>query len=412
MKKWIVLLLVFTIYTLSSCANSSEDVQLDPYGYQSGTDMQFFQYSSLSKLTKIQEFKNGCYVYHDGFVYTLDITAQTILPVCSKVNCLHDKEKDPERRKACHAFVSDNKDIHEVSLMLYQDRIFIFIDVLADEESAFGQGASIIEMAADGSSREVIWKVSGASISFPIQHRGYIYYARNTYTVTDDNVSAGLTYQRLNINERNPKPETIYELSKDRKGEGYDMIWAYGKYVYFYCGYTDAEGFHDPCFTYDTETQQLIEDPDIQEDHCCYQGKIYYHPFVGNDYSEVDVFCIDIKNPSLKPERVISGIQQGFNIVSDERYLYLENSIMVTFGNEEVKYFWAYDNDMNLVDFFTVPDTFTDSLMPPIGGKDYQYQIFDDPESGAWGIYVFDKSKIGTLHGMPYPQERIVYGDT
>ncbi len=76
---------------------------------------------------------------------------------------------------------------------------------------------------------------------------------------------------------------------------------------------------------------------------------------------------------------------------------------------------------MTLIDEFTLPDTMKNTKYPqepPIGGEKYQYLVFEevekDEETGEvknleWGLYIWDKSSIGTLHGKPYEQTKIVY---
>ena len=49
------------------------------------------------------------------------------------------------------------------------------------------------------------------------------------------------------------------------------------------------------------------------------------------------------------------------------------------------------------------------TIGPPVGGEKYQYLVFDDEENCEWGLYIWDKSEIGTLHGKPYTQKKVVY---
>ncbi|MBR4164171.1 MAG: hypothetical protein IKR11_11665, partial [Solobacterium sp.] len=379
--------------------------------------MQYFYITYSNKISRIQGHENGCYFYHDGFLYSLDLNKKMIQPVCSRANCLHDSESDPERRKACHAFVSD-QDPDVVSLMLYQDQLFVCIDRLSGRQTygtvdrlSYGH-SSIIRIASDGSSRELFYENEDIQIDITMLHRGYIYFQCKTFVLSDDSISSKDSIQRLNVQKKEPKPETVYALSEDQHLEGYGSVFqAYGKYVYFDYAYFDQNGHHDSTFIYDTETGEVNETDTLNyggAPPCFYNGKLYCHAYVrgkGNN-EETDIYCLGLDGTNS--ETMMKNIPQGKVLLSDGKYLYLENGWMVLDGDEEVKRFWVYDQDMNLVDELAVPDTYLGTFTPPVGGTDYQYQIFDDSENGAWGIYVFDKSKIGTLHGAPYPQEKIV----
>ena len=67
--------------------------------YNAETDMQYFYKGDSIGTAKIQETADGCYLYHQGFVYHYENQSQKIEPLCCKLNCLHDREKDPEKLK-------------------------------------------------------------------------------------------------------------------------------------------------------------------------------------------------------------------------------------------------------------------------------------------------------------------------
>ena len=84
---------------VSSCGLSTSVP--DSMEYLPGTDMQYFQVTETNKTSLIQETDSGCYLYHDRFIYYLDREAETITPLCTKANCLHDRENDTEKRALC-----------------------------------------------------------------------------------------------------------------------------------------------------------------------------------------------------------------------------------------------------------------------------------------------------------------------
>ena len=153
--------MTIVVMFMSSCDSHTAGISLDPFEYQQGTDMQYFHISYSSKISRIQDHKNGCCFYHDGFLYSCDVKQKTIIPVCSKANCLHDRESDPVRRKACHAFVSDqNPDV--VSVMLYQDQVFICIDRLSGRQT-YGT----VDRLTDGHS---LWLISITAVRIFLQY--------------------------------------------------------------------------------------------------------------------------------------------------------------------------------------------------------------------------------------------------
>ncbi len=126
-----------------------------------------------------------------------------------------------------------------------------------------------------------------------------------------------------------------------------------------------------------------------------------------DDRFETSVYRMDVDGTNR--EDVIESVPNGSLLMSDGKYLYRNNAWEhYSFPEEEFRY-WVYDQDMNLIDEFVSPETGGSLLGSPIGGSGYQYLLFDD-ENGQWGLYVWDKSSIGSLHGAPYTQEKIIYG--
>ena len=89
-------LIILSSLLISSCGKNSAETLDD--SYHAGTDFQFFQISDGGGIwPKVQETENGCVFVHDDFVYMFDQKSEVIMPLCSLVNCLHDKETDMEK---------------------------------------------------------------------------------------------------------------------------------------------------------------------------------------------------------------------------------------------------------------------------------------------------------------------------
>lgn len=176
---------------------------------------------------------------------------------------------------------------------------------------------------------------------------------------------------------------------------------AYGKYVYF------DEG---NLFAYNTEDGSITDCGENYGNYAFFEGKLLYQTYNSDEGSSFKSPVIRSELDNSNPTEMLTDIPQGYYVSADQKYIYLNNAPMVTWGTETTKQFWVYDENWKLVDEFTVPDTDTSYLDPPIGGSDYQYEIFDDPDTGEWGLLVWDKSKIGSYNGAAFEQQRIVYG--
>ena len=107
---------------------------------------------------------------------------------------------------------------------------------------------------------------------------------------------------------------------------------------------------------------------------------------------------------------VISGLYEEFSIQTDGRYLYIDDSAYKMLEDPESDiHVQVYDENMEPVDEYIIPETKSYPMGGPVGGEKYQYLLFDDGETGEWGLYIWDKSEIGTLHGKPYTQQKVVY---
>ena len=76
-----------------------------PDTYVEGSDYQYMQLESKRFFMKQSQGSKGLYVLHGNYIYFLDESSDTILPLCNKADCLHDKETDPEKYSYCNACV-------------------------------------------------------------------------------------------------------------------------------------------------------------------------------------------------------------------------------------------------------------------------------------------------------------------
>ena len=401
---------VIACVVLGGCFLTNPMKGANPEGYDFETDLQYYQLREAIKVTRVQNCDGGCYLYHNGFVYKADVKSGEITPLCDKANCLHDQETNPEKRSQCNACVVDG-DAPGVSLMLQKDKLYVCVGphggiTVGGEKNPF---STVMQIAQNGHSKEMLYENMDGEMSLVMAHRGYIYYFVQAFSAGDQGITTKLSVQRLSISRKNNEPETVFSVPDGYHDLGYGFLQAYGKYVYFDLDYTDDSGAHSSLFIYDTESGEITEHEGLGHPSF-YNGKLYFKDYNSNEGDDfpTEVYRTDLQGENR--ETVFEDIPQGYYVVGDEQYLYLNNAILVTWGDLTEKQYWVYDKDLKPVDQFTVPDTDTSYLDPPIGGTDYQYEIFDDPDTGEWGVLVWDKSKIGSYHGAAYEQERIVYG--
>lgn len=89
MRKWAITgLLVLLAAMLSGCgAGEAADT------YVEGSDYQYMQWVNGMFFPKVQQTEDGCYFLYEGYLYYLDEQTDTILPLCSKADCLHEQEQ-------------------------------------------------------------------------------------------------------------------------------------------------------------------------------------------------------------------------------------------------------------------------------------------------------------------------------
>ena len=405
-----ILILVMLLFHLVSCGNERDRVTLD--GYNPGTDAQFFQTNNWYPYALIQETENGCFLYHNQFVYVYNREAGTTLPLCNKPNCLHDKETDSEKLKECVAYLEDLRSHDTVTLMLYKDSLYVCYPTTKGLSLEAKNPYTIVRLSCEGSSKEEIF--TRDSIDFPILHRGYIYYISSKYKIDDKQkemttIASELKCYRIYIEDKKPKEEIFF--APDETMPGYTSMSAFGNYIFLSFDY--SSGTVD--YRYDIQ-KNIVEKFQPEKENpsriIMFQGCLYMSFYDDNDpiNSGKTLYRTNWKGNEAVP--ALTESYEEFQIQTDDQFLYVDNSThkLLDDPNAELKV-KVYDKDFNLIDEYTVPDSEIYSLGAPIGGTKYQYMIFDDEDAGEWGLYIWDKSEIGTLHGKPYTQQKVVYQD-
>ena len=262
-----------------------------------GTDQQFYMVSNFVVKPKIQETEDGCVLCHDDFIYYYNANSNIFMPLCSKGNCLHDHERDSEKRKACHAFLEDF-DGEDVSLMLYRDGLYIAYsrkttDLAEDRYCVY-------RIALDGSSKEAIF-TSQALIN-PAVHRGYLYYIRQEYSADPDMLMEQLCFCRRNLENSRHEEEIVFT---PEKGHGATAIRAYGKYVYLTT--LRKNGAEMITSFYDTEAKTVTDMPSDFRVYTALGGNTFYFGKEGEQGTK-DLYRCDFKGERMNTKYKKGGM--------------------------------------------------------------------------------------------------------
>ena len=404
MKK-IVFLTLICCLALASCGKTVPDSSVSyasesiPGGYTHGTDWQYFQASEGLWYPKIQETEKGCFFYYDHFVYFYDAKNDVIMPLCSKNNCLHDKETNRSKRQECNAYI-DSIVGDDITLMLYEDNVYACYQ-WHGEKTDFENPWTLIRIKADGSARDEVTFLD--LIQDPLIHRGYLYYYKMQLEAPVNGRINGAVYLfcRMKL-EGAHKEEVLFDPGE--KG-GVSQIKAYGDQIFF----KQILSGDSRTFVYHIKTG-TVEETEIDGTLVIYRGELYTIPY---DLKKSQETLSSIRHTDVlgkNQESVIDNTAQGCLMGSDSRYLYVNNTMLNYFDPEIETCFRVYDQELKLIDEFTLPEADTPTIDLPVGGDKYQYQVFEDYETGEWGLKIWDKSSVGTLKGKAYTQKKVVGG--
>ena len=373
--------------------------------YHFDTDFQYYMTSPAVIAPKVQETGSGCVMVHNGFVYTY-LQGGSIVPLCSKVNCIHDREPDPDKRRECHACLDDamidSDGTTYAYLMAYKDSLYVVYDAETGIDSKGDH--CLARLHLDGSSKEVLLK--GQSMECPLIHRGYLYYFTLEYAADSDGIKYKASFHRMNIEKSILKDECLFN---DGRQHGFTGLRAYGSYIWFMM----VNGGDILSQVYDIRTGTIIP-TDLQTDgYQMYQDKLYRmrHEKLEDNTSSLNISEMDITGKPGKT--VLTGIEPGSTLQGDKNYIYISDAENQWEHPETEEVYKVYDKNFNLVDSYRMPnigDRYISAV--PVGGENYQYLLYTGNEAGKWGLLIFDKKEIGSIKGELCPYNILWYGET
>ncbi|MBQ1378170.1 MAG: hypothetical protein IIY77_09380, partial [Lachnospiraceae bacterium] len=359
-KRKMAAIFIILLGFLCSCGRGSIAAE---ERYNPGTDYQYFQAADSSGLyPKIQETEEGCFLYHDQFIYRYE-QGGNIVPLCSKINCLHDKEANIENRTECNAYLDHIlAGNNQISLMRYKDSLYVCYprsDVNADTSLTF----SLYCIAADGSSKDEVFRCP--DVAYPLIHRGYMYYYTEVYSLEDRDPESEteIVFQeelhQLSIEDRKYKDKVIM---KPKDAKGFSKLSAYGNHVYFSFDYYSPEGI--VLLAYNTQTENVEETKLGTSRLTLYQDKYYLIPGSQNKdlYDQQGVYISDYLGNT--EEEVIRELEKDLYLVNDGKYLYINNGFRHFLDPEEEITYQIYDSSFKMIDEFTLPDSIKNTQFP------------------------------------------------
>lgn len=390
---------------ISACILFSSCGKNLPNTYVEGSDYQYMQVGSMDFASHKQKGENGYYFLFNNYIYYLDEETDTLLPLCNKADCLHDKETDPEKYDDCNAYAGKYYDASSDSGIAYCNGYIYYY-----YESMSGP-STLYRISADGSKREEIYQWDeDISVAYWIIHRDVLYYKEVAYSfaVSSDGVNTTgvedeVSIKALPLTGLIHEPETIYTM--DKSLDEADLAWpmAYGNYLYFEVYFEGEDSGYSREFVYDITEKQFsqLTIPNMSEQISIsgvsfWQDKVIFQPYDSSEQGKV--YIADLNGSNV--EVFMENIPQRYVFQSDGKYLYLINSIAVELGDEDEAVYKVYDSELNLVDTIKLGYEFSGGYNA-VGDADRQYMFYykeDDLET-TYHLEYWDKSEIGSYNG-------------
>lgn len=208
-------LIVIIILGACSCGRNNNNLNTNTYVFGQDSQENYFN----NNISNLSEGTNNYYYLNsnNGYIYSIDKKTYDCVPLCNKVNCLHDKEKD-----------NTNCDAHIGNVVLgiacYMNNIYCLTsEEYKDKDGNKGILQKMIEISSNGEIKRTVFEIKDISIWYFKIHRGYIYYT----TVRADNSKYAM--YRISISDNNNKPD---EFIKYYNYGTEDTLYVYNTYFY------------------------------------------------------------------------------------------------------------------------------------------------------------------------------------
>lgn len=388
--------------------------------YVEGMDHQYLM-KSMDFFERNQARGEHGYFFKIGkYVYYLPDNTDTLVPFCSKVDCMHTDEVDKEKYAMCDAYFTGESGTGGIA---YQDGyLYLFCSEFEDEPRQ-----CLYRIKEDGTGKEMVYQWENHTIQEWCIHRGAFFYVEDIYYEDEEtkDIVEEINVKKIAINGvGTPKEESVYE-----KPEGIELVMitplnAYGNYLYL--SVTGSTGTSEDVMGEDwldyfyssqvainlsTGEQSEIIVPGADSAVCVqmvtfWQDKVVYQGYDFSDelgfHGEVDVYMAELDGSN--PRIILEDVKQGTRLIADENYLYLSNTAFVLREGEERQIYQVYDKELQLVDSIGIP--YTSAKDREIGYADGFY-YFKNMGEDKMALVFFDKSTIGTHQGKDFVYEEV-----
>lgn len=394
-----------------------------PNSYIPNSDHQYMQVGSGA--ATVQQTEDGCYVIRNGYLYYIEEGTDILLPLCSKADCLHDKEakipllhtkkEEQERLDKCNACV-DAMEMDDATIC-YSDGYLYCLNPIARIEGIGYMLPALYRCAPDGSQKELIryWS-EDVQITDWCVHRGVLYYVEQKFASAKDGVRRMCSLYAIPIKGMNHRPDVIFETEETLEVMTLNRLACYGDYLY--CTLIAYASGNEPLteenaieylyrktFVYTISDRQIgeIKAPGMTKYQVIqgldfWQDRIIFNVY---DYMNKDQGCAPLYIADLDGSDVQVLIEDApVQHETDGQYLYLFD-LHTSYRNGEDSTYWTYNSDMELVDTFQVPFDSNYGYGRALGGYPQAYIPIRtiQGEERMWSLAYWDKSKIGTYNG-------------
>ncbi|MBP3678101.1 MAG: hypothetical protein J6I97_07135 [Agathobacter sp.] len=417
MKHFYRLFGVILVVGLMSACGVKEDLG---NSYVEGKDHQYMWDSVESYGQRIAEGENGHFFRQGSYIYYLAEGAEMLVPLCNKVDCMHNKEVDAKNYDACNAYIGDVGVFDGISY--YDGNLYVL-------KTEYDDGAfqRLYRIKEDGSGKEKVYEWSNMIVEEWCLHRGDFFYTEHSFYEDEatKEVKENFCVKKISVDNSAETPKTVYEAPQDVSVYILSHLNAYGNYLYFYVvgstgtleQSTDAGAWLDYHYekqmvvnlltddvaeiaVSDTETYIGIQTVTFWQDKLVYQT--YNHMDELGLSAKTDIYISELDGSDAKV--LLEDVLQGSRILTDEKYIYLTNTAFVIRGEEEKQIYQVYNTQMQLVD--TIEMIYTTPSDRAIGDASGFYFFMEVNEDDV-DLLFFDKSTIGSYQGKAFSYTKI-----
>lgn len=289
-------------------------VRAEEFDYE--TEFQYMYNSGDWNVQSVTRGNEGYYIRLTDVLFYADESLEMAIPLCSRPECLHQKEPTLRERRLCDAYLGTATESE--AIQYYDGKIYTVSDWDFNNGKPYSDRADrVYSISSDGLVREE-QDVQLGLRSSPILHRGYYYYFYFLNQEQEDgNVKRSICLARKEIS--GGEEELIYSTAEF---DSYSSLLAYRDYVYFV--YWNG----DSCYTlvyHIADGEISFLDPGqgtrpvfaFEDDHLLVT-------YLGLEEESQPIWITDLDGENAVE---LTGIQvePGWTVGSDGQYLYMEN---------------------------------------------------------------------------------------